>query len=80
MKLSEALYTAETPKRGSACTVGELLADIRERDGEGEAAKVAAVIADRHRSAQALALVLRANGYLIRDYTIRRHRKGECSC
>lgn len=81
MRLSEALASAVTDKqRGARCSIALMLETVTAVDGAKEAAAIDALIKDPTRHAGALAKVLRENGHPVRDYTIRRHRSGECSC
>lgn len=81
MNLSDALASAPTQRPlNNACGVAVLLAQIAAKDGAAEAKKVNALLTDKERLATTLSQVLKANGYRINDATIRRHRRGHCSC
>lgn len=81
MKLSEALDAAPTVRPlNNKCSVARLLGTIADQDGEQEAARVDAAIKDPARLASALAVVLQDNGHHISDQSLRRHRRGICSC
>jgi hypothetical protein len=79
--LSDALAAAPTTRQlNNPCTVALLLAQITAEASAEEASRVDALLRDANRVASNLATVLRENGHAVTATTIRRHRKGECSC
>lgn len=81
MRLSDALDAAPTTRPlNNPCTVATIITKIATDDGPEEAMRVAALLRDPNRVATVLAKVLRDHGHIVTATTIRRHRKGECSC
>lgn len=78
-KLSDDLANAR-PAPAAVCGVKAFLANYEQVEGKAEAAKVAAILMDTSRASTALSDTLRANGYQVSNFMIRRHRTGQCSC
>lgn len=81
MKLSKALDELDyTRPLNNPCGVVTLLKEVADREGVEEVQGIADRLNDPQRLATVLADGLKKHGYTINPATIRRHRKGQCSC
>ena len=77
MSLAGAFDAYDTPKRGSICTIGEMLRTL----GKDDAAALAAALDNRASySGSAIERLLRAEGLAVGCGAANRHRRGECQC
>ncbi len=75
MSLSETLSAPATVVRPK-CDVSIALASLPKKD----AAALREAIADEAFPATQIARAVRAEGYRMGDSTVRRHRRGDCTC
>lgn len=81
MKLSESLDAVDyTRPLNNPCGVALLVVRLVESEGADEAMEVNKRINDPARTATVLSDALKRHGYQLNPATIRRHRKGQCSC
>ena len=75
MSLVDAFATPPSRRRGT-CGMGRVIAALPEKDAQ---ALNDVLSGDRWSSAD-IARVLRDEGHDVREWTVSRHRKGECAC
>ena len=76
MTLAAALADCISPRRGAACTVGELLPTLPEDDR----AALADALADHRLSSAAIERILKAEGLRVGAGALGRHRRKDCKC
>lgn len=69
-------FKASAATSGPSCAMGRILADMTKEDREHT--KIA--LADVTIQSPAIARVLKNRGHTVGNETVRRHRKGSCSC
>lgn len=74
MSLAERIAEYEPPGVGGSCRTCSLLKSLP----EGEASALQAALDDPRYSNNAIAKILKAEGFQIADSTVRRHRRAEC--
>lgn len=75
MSLRDRVQSAQRDP-GFACSI----ALIQDQLSGSDRAELDTVLADRALSAAAIARVLTAEGHVVRQQTVARHRRGDCSC
>jgi hypothetical protein len=81
VSLAQRLKDAEPSRRGRPCAIGLVLGKLAARDAQALSDALAMPVTDPRRlSARAISEALSAEGFVISDQSISRHRNGACRC
>lgn len=76
MSLLAEIEAAASPRRGPACSIETVLAELP----DSERAELEKALASARYLGSDIAKVLRGRGFHVANLTVNRHRRGDCRC